>query len=128
MAVAAAGAGVGSWLGGELGWELLAFSALGIAGFFILKSSGFVRRGSQLSASRNTDVNLDVGQIVYVADWTPINTAAIQYRGARWQVRLDPAAGGPPVPGSYRITDIDGIVFIVAPVSGPDTPTTSGSA
>ncbi|MGO1767048.1 hypothetical protein CAP48_11135 [Advenella sp. S44] len=128
VAVAAAGAGVVSWLGGELAWQLLAFSVLGIAGFVILKSSKLVRRGSKSSASRNTDVNLDIGQIVYVADWTPMNTAVIQYRGAKWQVRLDPALGGPPAPGSYRITDIDGIVFIVAPVSGPDTPPTPSSA
>ena len=124
VAVAAAGAGVVSWLGGELAWQLLAFSVLGIAGFFILKSSGLVRRGSRISASRNTDVNLDIGQIVYVADWTPMNTAVIQYRGAKWQVRMDSAVSGPPAPGSYRITDVDGIVFVVTPVSAPATSAT----
>lgn len=123
VAVAAAGAGVVSWLGGELTWQLLAFSVLGIAGFFILKSSGVIKRGSRNSARRNTDVNLDIGQTVYVAEWSPMKTAVIQYRGAQWQVRLDPAETGNPTPGSYRITDVDGIVFVLAPVSVPTTQT-----
>jgi membrane protein implicated in regulation of membrane protease activity len=122
VAVAAAGAGVVNWLGGELAWQLLAFSVLGIAGFFILKSSGFVKRRSGHDASRNTDVNLDIGQTVHVTDWSPMKTATVQYRGAKWQVRLDAAISGTPAPGSYRITDIDGIVFVVTPVSGPLTP------
>lgn len=121
VAVAAAGAGVVAWLGGELAWQLLAFSVLGIAGFFILKSSGFVKRGARHGASRNTDVNLDIGQIVHVADWSPMKTAVVQYRGAKWQVRLDPAVSSTPVPGSYRIVDVDGIVFVVAPASAPLT-------
>lgn len=125
VAVAAAGAGVVAWLGGELAWQLLAFSVLGIVGFFILKSSGFVKRGSRHSASRNSDVNLDIGQTVHVTDWSPTNTAVVQYRGAKWQVRLDPAVKGTPVPGSYRITDIDGIVFIVSPLAGPLTSSSS---
>jgi hypothetical protein len=51
-----------------------------------------------------------------------MKTATVQYRGAKWQVRLDAAISGTPAPGSYRITDIDGIVFVVTPVSGPLTP------
>ncbi|AHG64033.1 NfeD family protein [Advenella mimigardefordensis] len=126
VAVAAAGAGVVTWLGGELAWQLLAFSVLGIAGFFILKSSGLMKRGSRHGASRNTDLNLDIGQMVQVTDWSPINTAEVHYRGAKWQVRLDPAVNGKPAPGGYRIVDIDGIVFIVTPVS--ERPLTSSSS
>ncbi len=123
VAVAAAGAGIVSWLGADLAWQLLTFSILGIAGFFILKSSGIIRRGSRNSASRNTDVNLDIGQTVFVAEWTPLKTAVVQYRGAQWQARLDPAVTGTPVSGNYRITDIDGIVFVLAPISVPVTQT-----
>lgn len=123
VAVAAAGAGLVSWIGGELAWQLLAFSVLGIAGFFVLKASGMIKRGSRTSASRNADVNLDIGQTVYVAQWSALNTAVVQYRGAQWQVRLDSAVTGTPSAGTYRIVDIDGIVFVLAPASIPTTQT-----
>lgn len=117
VAVAAAGAGVVAWFGGEVTWQLLAFCILGIAGFVILRSSGLLKRGQRNDASRNRDVNLDIGQIVQVNEWTPAKTAIVQYRGAQWQVRLDSAAHIIPAPGHYQISDIDGIVFIVLPVS-----------
>ena len=126
VAVAAAGAGVVTWMGGEFAWQLLAFSVLGIAGFVILKASGFLKRGARHGASRNADVNLDIGQTVYVADWSPTNTAEVQYRGAKGQVRLDPAVHGKPVPGTYRIADIEGIVLIVTPIA--ERPLTSSSS
>ncbi len=121
VAVSAAAAGVAAWMGIDVPWQLLLFSVIAIAGYFILKASGIIKRGSHIPASRNTDVNLDIGQTVFVSEWTPMRTAVVQYRGAQWQVRLDPDVTEAPVPGTYRIVDVDGIVFLLTPVSRSDS-------
>jgi len=50
-----------------------------------------------LPAASNPDVNLDIGQTVQVAAWSPDGLAQVQYRGAAWQARfigIAPAESG----------------------------------
>ncbi len=57
-------------------------------------------------ASRNRDVNLDIGERVDVVAWHDDGSASVQYRGATWQARwLGPGA---PSPGPHVISAIEG--------------------
>ena len=66
---------------------------------------------SALPAGANHDVNLDVGEIVHVDDWSPDGTSSVKYRGAKWDVLL--VAGATPSPGSYRIVEVIGSRLVV---------------
>jgi len=57
------------------------------------------------------DVNLDVGEIVHIDQWTEDGTSSARYRGANWQVSLMP--GETAVPGVYRIAEVAGNRLIV---------------
>lgn len=67
-------------------------------------------------ASRDANVNMDIGQNVQVAEWvTPAGgpaTARVMYRGALWDVELEPGAAA--APGSYIIREVRGSRLIVS--------------
>ena len=58
-------------------------------------------------ASANHDVNLDIGEIVYVNEWAADGSAKTQYRGAQWSVALAPGEAMPEK-GAYRIAEVVG--------------------
>jgi membrane protein implicated in regulation of membrane protease activity len=64
-------------------------------------------------AAANRDVNLDIGERVRVASWSPDGSARVQYRGAQWSARY----GGPdaPAPGEHFIVAVEGNCLILAP-------------
>lgn len=65
----------------------------------------------------NVDVNLDIGQTVRVEQWQPDYTAHVSYRGAVWTVELvDHNVPGLPLPGQYRIQEVQGSRLRVVPV------------
>lgn len=87
-----------------------------------------IRRRTQptaLPAQANADVNLDIGQTLHVALWSPEHTAQASYRGALWTVELitapdpnaapQPAPSTPPAPGRYQIREVVGNRLRVAP-------------
>ena len=57
-------------------------------------------------ASRNRDVNLDIGETLNVAAWQPDGTAQVRYRGAQWTVVT--RAGHAPSPGMHRVAEVIG--------------------
>ncbi|WBS00715.1 NfeD family protein [Pseudoduganella sp. SL102] len=65
---------------------------------------------AQVAASRNPDVNLDIGQPVQVPHWDG-HTARVMYRGALWDVELAP--GAPAAAGTYTIREVRGSTLIV---------------
>ena len=69
----------------------------------------------KLAAQLNPDVNLDIGQSVEVAHWEPNGQALVKYRGAQWQVALQSPAESP-VPGRYKIVEVQGSLLIVQPI------------
>ncbi|MBI5852014.1 MAG: NfeD family protein [Planctomycetes bacterium] len=66
-------------------------------------------------AESNRDVNLDIGQSVFVDVWGADGAARVQYRGATWAVRF--AGSGAPVPGAHRIIAVRGNSFDVEPAA-----------
>jgi membrane protein implicated in regulation of membrane protease activity len=84
----------------------------GIAATYGLRQSrwGKVVRGR---AERNPDINLDIGQRLTVETWNDDGrTARAAYRGAAWDLELEP--GSHPVPGSFVIREVRGNRLIVA--------------
>ena len=69
----------------------------------------------KLDAQLNPDVNLDIGQVVDVMQWEPNGQAPVKYRGAQWQVALQTATESP-LPGRYKIVEVQGSLLIVQPI------------
>lgn len=64
------------------------------------------RRGGQVPAQSNPDVNLDIGQKVQVELWHKDGSTQVRYRGAAWQARFQ--GSGTPEPGVFVIRAIEG--------------------
>ena len=57
-------------------------------------------------ANANRDVNLDIGETVYVSEWRPDGTSTVKYRGAHWSAASleEPT----PTAGNFRIVEVVG--------------------
>lgn len=79
-----------------------------------------------LPATRNPDINLDIGEHVMVAHWEADGTARVRYRGADWRVQLaDDALSTSPAAGLHRIVSVQGNRLLVQPCPTPATPPTA---
>jgi membrane protein implicated in regulation of membrane protease activity len=85
-------------------------AVVALAAVLLLRRSRF-GRGSRKEASKNPDVNLDIGQTLSVPAWHE-RRARANYRGAAWDVEL--AAGEPEDAQLYEITEMRGSCLIVA--------------
>ena len=63
------------------------------------------------SAEFNSDVNMDIGQTIYIEAWQADGTANVKYRGSNWIAQLQ--AGSEPAAGNYIIEQVIGSRFIV---------------
>jgi len=97
-----------------LEWQLLSAAAIGLLAVGLLRRSRFGRhRGSD--ASRDPNINLDIGQSIRVDHWDDIDhqqIARVRYRGAEWDVQL--LAGSPVQAGNFVIREIRGSRLIVS--------------
>jgi membrane protein implicated in regulation of membrane protease activity len=84
-------------------------AGVALAAVLLLRRSGFGRR-TRKEASKNPDVNLDIGQTLSVPAWHE-RRARVDYRGAAWDVEL--AAGEPEDAQVYEITELRGSCLIV---------------
>ncbi|MFM0337356.1 NfeD family protein [Paraburkholderia fungorum] len=84
-------------------------AVVALAAVVILRRSRFGRR-QRKEASRNPDVNLDIGQTLAVPAWHE-RRARANYRGAAWDVEL--AAGEPEDAGVYEIAEMRGSCLVV---------------
>ena len=68
-------------------------------------------RGSKqpraLQASANADVHIDIGEMVYVDQWSPDGTTTVKYRGATWTAVLAAPSDGAGL-GQFRIAQMLG--------------------
>lgn len=90
--------------------QLLVAAAVGggaVTGWRIVRS----RRPPPLAAGENRDVNLDVGETVYVDAWNPDGTASVKYRGAQWTVMH--RSGQVPSTGAHTVVEIVGSRLVV---------------
>lgn len=90
--------------------QTLIAAAVGLVATSLLHRSRF-GRPARISANRDHNVNLDIGERVTVAAWQD-GRARVMYRGAPWDVELGP--GALPEPGEFRIVEIQGSRLIVA--------------
>jgi membrane protein implicated in regulation of membrane protease activity len=91
----------------DLQFAIAAFVAL--AAVLLLRRSRFGRR-TRKEASKNPDVNLDIGQTLSVPAWHE-RRARVNYRGAAWDVEL--AAGEPEDAQLYEIAEMRGSCLVV---------------
>ncbi|MDM0020737.1 NfeD family protein [Variovorax saccharolyticus] len=72
---------------------------------------GWYLRSSRHPKARLADMQIDVGEQVTVAAWSPDRTTEVRYRGATWQAK--PLADAPTLPGLHRIVDVQGNFLVV---------------
>ncbi|CAB3791408.1 NfeD family protein [Paraburkholderia fynbosensis] len=92
-------------------------AVVALAAVVLLRRSRFGRR-KRAHASRNPDVNLDIGQTLSVPAWHE-RRARANYRGAAWDVEL--AAGEPEDAQVYEITELRGSCLVVVASRQPKT-------
>ncbi|HMS26802.1 MAG TPA: NfeD family protein [Burkholderiaceae bacterium] len=63
------------------------------------------------NAEFNSDVNMDIGQTIYIDAWQADGTTSVKYRGTTWTAQLQ--AGSSASAGNYMIEQIIGSRFIV---------------
>ncbi|AFT86299.1 hypothetical protein BUPH_02716 [Paraburkholderia phenoliruptrix BR3459a] len=85
-------------------------AVVALAAVLVLRRSRFGRKARK-EASRNPDVNLDIGQTLTVPAWQQ-RRARVTYRGAQWDVELAP--GEPEDAQTYEITELRGSCLVVA--------------
>lgn len=70
------------------------------------------QRPAPLPANANSDVNLDIGEAVQVAQWNDDGTATVKFRGAQWTaVPANPAEAA--LPGHFRIKEMLGNRLVI---------------
>lgn len=84
-------------------------AVVALAAVLLLRRSRFGRR-TRKEASKNPDVNLDIGQTLSVPAWHE-RRARVNYRGAAWDVEL--AAGEPEDAQLYEIAEMRGSCLVV---------------
>ena len=105
------GAGALAALSGAGGASQTVVAAVvGLAATAILHRSRF-GRPARGDASRDRNVNLDIGQRIAVSNWDH-GRARTMYRGALWDVELGP--GALPEAGDFRIVEVLGNRLIVS--------------
>ncbi|MEW6705029.1 MAG: NfeD family protein [Pseudomonadota bacterium] len=76
------------------------------------------RRPDAAPASANRDVNLDVGERIYVPAWESDGSARVHYRGAQWTARY--GGSETPTPGEHFVVAVEGNRLILAPTRSPN--------
>ncbi|GGC02937.1 hypothetical protein GCM10007205_10170 [Oxalicibacterium flavum] len=114
IAIGAAAGGVAALLGFDAMTQTVLAAVTAALATFGLRRSRFARPNA-VDASRDPNVNLDVGQTLEVGNWHVVPgapaTARARYRGALWDVEL--AEGGNPVEGAFVIREARGNRLIV---------------
>ena len=69
------------------------------------------RSPGRAAAASNSDVNLDIGETVFIEQWASDGTAQVRYRGASWTVMGRP--GSLTLPGAHRVAEVIGNRLLV---------------
>lgn len=90
--------------------QIVVAAVVGLVATGVLHRSRF-GRPARHEASRDHNVNIDIGQHLNVAEWHG-GRARVMYRGALWDVEL--GQGAIPEAGSFKIVEVQGSRLIVA--------------
>lgn len=112
LALGAAAGGVASVFGLELQTQIV-IGALCAGGTTIAWHWYRKKHPRSSPAQQNPDVNLDIGQEVWVSAWNNDNHTRIKYRGTEWSARL--AFGYPIESGRHTIFALEGNTLILQP-------------
>jgi membrane protein implicated in regulation of membrane protease activity len=105
-----AAAAVAAHAGAGLTTQLVVAAVVGVGAMLIWHIIRRRRPDAQPTGA-NRDVNLDIGESVYVEAWNPDGTATVRYRGAQWTVV--PRAGSTPSIGEHRVAEVVGSRLVV---------------
>ncbi len=115
VGIGLAAGGLTALAGGAGEVQLVVAALVGVIATTILQRSK-LGRTTKGDAARNPNVNLDIGQTLVVDAWSgdegEAQTARVMYRGALWDVELEP--GGVAKPGTFVIREIRGSRLMLA--------------
>ncbi len=118
FALGLASGALAAWLGLSLDMQMMVAGVIGASATLALHRSRFGAR-NKVSASRDPNVNLDIGQIIQINSWKAqsegLYHARSMYRGAQWDVEIHSHAAVHP--GRYRIVEIRGSLLVVEAVA-----------
>jgi membrane protein implicated in regulation of membrane protease activity len=110
IAIGLAVGGLVALAGGGFPAQAIGAAAVALAATGWLHRSRF-GRPARHDATRDRNVNLDIGQHVNVPAWDR-GRARVMYRGALWDVEL--GQGATPQAGEFRIVEVQGSRLVVA--------------
>lgn len=118
IAMGLAAGGLAALMNASSAFQLMLAALVAIVATFILKRSK-IGKLYKTNAARDPNVNLDIGQTLFIEQWNQNEgraTARVKYRGAMWDVQLKP--GATPQPGVFTIHEIQGSHLIVSAEGG----------
>ena len=105
-----------AYLGRSHEVQLIVVAVVAALSTVVLRRSRFGVR-DKVVASRDPNVNLDIGQVIVINEWQPTSMglykARAMHRGALWDVEY--VSSEPAHPGRYTIVEIRGSQLIVEP-------------
>jgi membrane protein implicated in regulation of membrane protease activity len=105
-----------AFFGIALEWQMIVAALVGSFATLALHKSKYGWREAK-NASRDPNVNMDIGQSIHVQQWQDqgngIYTSRAMYRGAMWDLELRHSAA---VPGNFVIEAVEGSRLIVRPL------------
>lgn len=110
IAIGLAVGGIVALLGAGGPLQTIAAALVGVLATALLHRSRFGRPAKH-DATRDRNVNMDIGQRVTVPGWDN-GRARVLYRGALWDVEL--GQGATAHPGDFRIVEVQGSRLVVA--------------
>jgi membrane protein implicated in regulation of membrane protease activity len=102
--------GLAHWVGAQLAVELTVAAAVAAVAVVVLRRSRF-GNWKRRDASRDSGVNLDIGETLQVNEWHD-GRARAMYRGAEWDIELAP--GETEGARWYQIMALQGNRLVVA--------------
>ncbi len=113
MGMGAVAGAMAAYFGASVTLQLASASLLGGGAVALWHAHMRRQQASEQPASRNRDVNLDIGERVHVTAWEPDGTTRVQYRGSGWQARLAP--GAQPQSGQHFVVAVEGNWLVLMP-------------
>ena len=110
FALGLAAAAIAASLGLGVSTQLVIAAVVGggaVVAWHLLRGKKSVGKNAEF----NSDVNMDIGQTIYVESWQPDGTASVKYRGANWTAQLQ--ADSDASSGNFVIEQVVGSRFIV---------------